>query len=72
MKVTAKTTLSHVADDWGGNKSLHFSPDYLDGRNAEWAAATPALSLQMTVKPEVADLFEGGGKYTLTFEPTED
>lgn len=46
---------------------LRFFPDYDDGRNKEWAAATPALSLTMTVKPEVAERFEVGAHYTLTF-----
>lgn len=71
MQVTAKVKLDRK-DEGAGQVSLAFSPDYADGRNAEWAAYTPALSLQMTVKPEVATHFEQGKPYTLTFEPTED
>lgn len=51
---------------------LEFTPDYRDGRNAEWAAATPSLSLCMTVRGAVADRFEVGTCYTLTFEPAAD
>lgn len=51
--------------------SYTFGADYVsdDGKaiNAEWARYTPALSLQITVKPEVE--FEVGASYTLTFEP---
>lgn len=51
--------------------TLYFAPDYEDGRNTEWAAATPALSLCMTVKGAIADRFEVGTPYTLTFTETE-
>lgn len=52
--------------------SLEFHPDYGDGRNGEWAKYTPALSLTMMVKAEVAAHFEQGKPYTLQFVPTED
>lgn len=51
---------------------LQFQPDYADGRNKEWANATPALSLTMTVKAEAAGHFDEGQPYTLQFVPTED
>lgn len=50
---------------------LTFVPDYNDGRNKEWAKFTPALSLTMGVMPEVAEPFEQGAHYTLTFTPEE-
>jgi len=50
---------------------LVFAPDYNDGRNKEWSRYTPALSLTMSVLPEVAERFEQGAAYTLTFEPNE-
>jgi hypothetical protein len=52
-----------------GEVRLQFVPDYADGRNKEWSLYTPALSLDMTVKGDVADQFEPGKAYTLTFEP---
>lgn len=48
--------------------TLQFVPDYDDERNKEWAKYTPALSLSMTVLPEVAERFEAGAAYTLLFE----
>ena len=46
---------------------VHFSPDYGDGRNQEWAQATPSLSLTMTLNGAAADLFEQSKPYTLQF-----
>jgi hypothetical protein len=37
--------------------------------NKEWSPYTPALQLEMTLKGNVADRFEPGRSYTLTFEP---
>jgi len=53
-------------DSWA---TLGFMPDYGDGSNQEWAAATPHLDLRMTVKGELGQAFEPGQAYTLTFEP---
>lgn len=47
--------------------TLGFCPDYADGRNKEWANATPYLDLRMTVSGDVADRFEPGKRYTLQF-----
>lgn len=51
--------------------SLGFAADYADGRNHAWAVATPALSIGMTVKPEVAEHFPQGKAFTLTFTPED-
>lgn len=67
-KVTAKITCTWKAPG-ESTTQLYFGPDYADGANAEWAAATPSLSLMITVRNEVADLYATGGKYTLTFTP---
>jgi len=61
-KVVVESKLEH-----GQQVSLQFRPDYDQGRNAEWAEATPALSLGMTVKSEVAEEVEVGDAFTLTF-----
>lgn len=53
------------------NVQLQFVPDYEDGRNGEWAAATPALTFSMTVKKEIADMFETGEKVTFYAEATQ-
>lgn len=51
--------------------ALTFGADYQDGRNKEWASYTPALTLNMTVKNEVATQFQPGQSYLLTFTPEE-
>lgn len=68
-KVTAKVKLES-RNPQGDQTTLQFGPDYQDGRNQDWAAATPHLQLHMTVNGEVVDFFEPGA-YTLTFEKTE-
>lgn len=73
--VTAKVRVNtKSASGEGANAQAYLSigPDYNDGRNAEWAAATPALSLSMTVNGGVGDFFEQGAKYTLTFTRDEE
>lgn len=76
MDVTAKVNLTSKQPSGQGTQyeqvSLGFMPDYADGRNKAWAVATPNLSLNMTVKPDVAAHFHLGRAYTLTFSPTEE
>jgi hypothetical protein len=70
--VTAKVRLaSKQLHEDGTFASLQFVPDYADGRNAEWAHATPALNLTMTVRGAVADHFPLNRSYTLTFAPDQ-
>jgi hypothetical protein len=74
VEVTAKikcTRKQPWGDIPGADVMLEFQADYQDGRNKEWASATPALSLSMTVKSSVAEHFESGRAYTLTFTPEE-
>ncbi len=71
-KVTAKVKLDSKRPYGEGQHAcvtLNFTADYADGRNKEWSVAAPALSIAMTVKPEVAEQFEQGAAFTLTFEP---
>ncbi len=68
--VTAKikcTGKSPTEDGEDAQVSLTFGPDYADGRNQEWAKYTPGLSLTMGVKASVAEHFEVGDTFTLTF-----
>lgn len=76
MNISAKVALQakqvHQEGTPYESVQLTFVPDYADGRNKEWSVATPALSLSMSVKPEVAGHFHQGRAYTLTFAPNED
>ena len=67
-KTTAVATLSTMDAKGNGETSLAFYADYGDERNRAWAKYTPALSLSMTVTDAVAEQFEQGGRYLLTFE----
>lgn len=71
--ITAKVVLgrkdAHNKSDENSPVALHFQPDYAQGRNAEWADATPSLSLSMTVRADVATKFTEGTAYTLQFVP---
>ncbi len=59
---------TRAAEDEGTRQvQVTFAPDYNDGRHKEWSLYTPALSLSMTLKGDVADRFEPGKAYTLTF-----
>jgi hypothetical protein len=69
IKCTGKTRVE-PGDD--GQFNLTFGPDYDDGRNAEWAKYTPRLTLTMGVKASVAEHFEQGAAYTLTFTPESE
>lgn len=65
--ITAKVKCSYSKEDQPGFTRLEFSPDYQDSRNQEWAAATPTISISMVVKNDIAEHFEFGQAYTLTF-----
>lgn len=68
--ITAKTQCQSKTESGEGDSrqaTVTFVPDYADGRNKEWALYTPGLSLTICLKGAVADRFEQGKAYTLTF-----
>lgn len=72
--ITAKVLCQHKIESGEGDQRqavVNFLPDYADGRNKEWSLYTPNLSLSMTLKGAVADQFEAGKSYTLTFTPED-
>lgn len=80
FKVARKTpwgmTYDHEAGEWKGEPNgweVELTPDYAQGRNEEWAAATPAGMIRLTIKNELAaEQFEPGGAYTITFEKNDE
>lgn len=68
MAVTAKFKVSRRTEmDWA--TEIELTPDYAQGRNSEWAAATPAGMIRMTIKNELAaERFQQGDSFTVTFE----
>jgi hypothetical protein len=72
--ITAKVKVSSKVYSGEGDQrraAVRFYADYADGRNKEWAAATPTLNLEMTLNGQAADLFEEGKAYTLQFVEEE-
>jgi len=65
---TAVATLYRKESQGEDNVTLSFNADYSDDRNKKWAKYTPALSLGMNVIDSVAEQFEEGSRYLLTFE----
>lgn len=62
FKVARKTNM-----DWAHEVEL--TPDYAGGKNAEWAEATPAGMIRLTIKNELAaEQFTEGASYTVTFQ----
>jgi nucleoside-diphosphate-sugar epimerase len=52
---------------------VELTPDYAQGRNAEWAAATPAGVIRMTITNEAAlQQFRDGRPFKVTFESEDE
>lgn len=70
-KVPMGVTYDPETNEWSGKPWAHeveFTPDYAEGRNKEWAEATPAGMIRLTIKNELAaEQFEPGQSYTVTF-----
>lgn len=48
---------------------VELTPDYAEGRNAEWAKATPSGVIRMTItNPEALAQFKIGDPHTVIFE----
>lgn len=51
--------------------NVSFYPSYGPEENKAWADATPSAMIMLTVKNDVADKFEAGAEYLLTFQKRE-
>lgn len=74
MSVTAKIICNSKQESGDGDDrtvNVSFGADYADDRNKEWARWTPGLSLTMGLRGAVADRFEVGKPYLLTFTPED-
>ncbi|BCW79007.1 hypothetical protein [Arthrobacter sp. NicSoilC5] len=70
-QITAVATLGTKMPQSDGQTTLNFYADYNDERNKAWSKYTPGMSAQMLVTNAVAEKFEQGGRYLLTFERAE-
>ena len=68
-KTNAVATLYSKTEHTADETTLAFSADYNDEVNKAWAKYTPALSISMVVINSVAETFEVGKTYLVTFEP---
>jgi len=66
MNVKALITGMSVS---GEVTAIVLGPDYQDGRNAEWAAATPSFSTTMSVQNHLAEELEVGQEVEVTLKP---
>lgn len=75
MSVTAKFKVSEIVDSAGYQASrVRLVPDYAQGRNKDWAAATPAGVFEMYIGNETAAIkeFTPGRAFTVTFEAEDE
>lgn len=74
--ITAKVVVTrHHATPEGSAPEqvvVDLAADYEGNRNQAWSVYTPRLNMTMVVKPEVAEHFQAGKSFTLTFTPDED
>lgn len=71
MAVTAKFKVSRKAN-MGWATEVELTPDYADGRNKEWAEATPAGMIRLTIKNSLAaEQFNEQDHYTVLFTKDE-
>lgn len=76
MSVTAKFKVSGIRNyNWENQPDageVILTPDYAQGRNKEWAEATPSGSISLHIqKAEAFKQFEQGKAFTVTFEPED-
>jgi hypothetical protein len=66
FKVTRRTPYDYATE-------IEMTPDYAQGRNSDWALATPAGMIRLTIKNELAaEQFKEGAPVHVLFEfPTE-
>jgi hypothetical protein len=75
VSVTAKFKVSEVieAAGWKANR-VRLVPDYAQGKNKDWAAATPSGVFEMYIgeDTEAIKQFTVGRCFTVTFDPEDE
>lgn len=74
MSVTAKFKVQTITDNAGYEADeVLLVPDYAQGRNKDWAAATPSGTIRMHIGRETParKQFTTGRAFTVTFEPED-
>ena len=72
MAITAVAKIWNRVDAGDGQTRLEWTAPYQDDKgnrlNEEWYKYTPAITLHITVKNEIAEKFKDRTEYLLTFE----
>lgn len=63
--------MTPVVLPYGTSVSFHAVYDANNDEHRKWAEATPSMSINMNVKPDVAEQMEPG-QYIVTFEKVEN
>lgn len=75
MTVSAKFKVSEVVESAGYQANrVRLVPDYAQGRNKDWAAATPSGVIEMYIGQETAAIkqFTVGKAFTVLFEENDE
>lgn len=75
MSVTAKFKVQAITDNSGYQADeVLLVPDYAQGRNKEWASATPSGTIRMYIGRDTAarQQFAIGKAFTVTFEAEDE
>lgn len=69
--ITARLKIASITDPSNGQATITFGVNYLDPEgnaiNQEWAKYTPGATVILSVREEIADLFEVGEPIHVTF-----
>jgi hypothetical protein len=74
MSVNAKFKVQSITENSGYQcNEVLLVPDYAQGRNKDWAAATPSGTIRMNIGQDTAAIkqFAVGKAFTVTFEAEE-
>lgn len=75
MTISAKFKVSEIVESAGYQANrVRLVPDYAQGRNKDWAAATPSGVIEMYIGRETAaiDQFTVGKAFTVLFEENDE
>lgn len=75
VQISAKFKVANIVEGAGYKADrVLLVPDYADGRNKDWAAATPAgtISLDIGQDTEARKHFEPGRAFTILMEPNDE
>jgi hypothetical protein len=67
QQFTAVASVSRKVLTASDYQEVTFVPDYGRGRNADWASATPSMTLTMNVRRELAERLDIADEFDIVF-----